>query len=700
MRIIAATRVRNEEDIIEAMVRHHAPLVDAHLVLDNASTDRTPEILRALRDEGLSVHVLEDGTAHFAEAEHNTTLYRLACGAFGADWVVFLDADEFIDPRGFANLSAVLAAVPDDVASVGMQLRNYEAGRNAAAGELNVLRRLTRRTVAPTDVWKVMVRGRADPDAVVVDSGNHQITLHGVVVAPLRQDAVVLAHYPSRSPLHWAGKAAVGRLRVLGAGERELGQGVASHYVPFFADVKADPRGWLARAEAAVLARADDPSLTEDPLPYRGAPLRYTRPVDFGARALASVLDVAEQIAAAHGRLLDAARPPPLRTQRYRRATLDEIAASGAALPDGRARVERHAWRDAETLEVPPFAFGSTDAPRSEVAEALRAEAPGGRFHRPPIASWVLRDALVHGKYGMVTIDDRAVDETLHHLPLHLLHGAGFADEAHLRLPDRPVAATLPVAYHLLACNQGNYFHWLIDALARFSAGHFASLGSAPQAPGGAVLLVPHLDVFWKWETLNALLAGDLPRLALAAEGMTFVQRLHYIPDLSGGGFLPHTALLDVFDAIASAFGHAPPGAARPWRRLYVARTDSQNRVLVNEAEVMARAERAGFTPVVLSGMSVLEQVRLFAEASHIVAPHGAGLTNLGFCRPGTAVCELHMDRYLNWAFRRLAARRGLRYGCLVGETVAEGAWVHSNTWRIDPNVVEAVLRDPRFLGT
>jgi capsular polysaccharide biosynthesis protein len=387
-------------------------------------------------------------------------------------------------------------------------------------------------------------------------------------------------------------------------------------------------------------------------------------------------------------------------TQRYRRRSLDEIAASGAAMLDGRPRAEPQPWLAPETLDVPPFAFGATGSPRAEVADALRAEASCGRLHLPAVPAWVLRDALVHGQYGAVTIDGAVVSETLSHQPLHLMPGAGFEDEHHLRLPQRPRAGTLPTAFHLLAGNVGNFFHWLVDALARFSARHFAALGTVPQAPGGPVLLVPQLDVFWKWETLNALVPAEVPRIALAAEGMMFVQRLLYLPDLSGGGVLPHRALLDAFDAIAaSVLGGDREVVARPWRRIYVARSDSGKRVLVNESEVIARAARAGFTPVVLSSLSVPEQVRLFAEASHILAPHGAGLTNLGFCRPGTAVCELHMDTYLHWAFRRLAALRGLRYGCLVGETVERGAWAHDNRWRIDPDAVDAVLRDPRFSG-
>jgi hypothetical protein len=92
--------------------------------------------------------------------------------------------------------------------------------------------------------------------------------------------------------------------------------------------------------------------------------------------------------------------------------------------------------------------------------------------------------------------------------------------------------------------------------------------------------------------------------------------------------------------------------------------------------------------------------VRLFAEATHILAPHGAGLTNLVFCRPGTAVCELQMDAYVHWGFRGLAALRRLRYGCVLGTVVgARTRWVHDDVWRVDPAAVAAVLAAPEFSG-
>ncbi len=393
-----------------------------------------------------------------------------------------------------------------------------------------------------------------------------------------------------------------------------------------------------------------------------------------------------------------APRPAPPDTMVYRSVSLWNISHDKAALADGRPLVERRPFLAASSLDVPAVAFGDTDFGRAGIT-LIPPDDPGAvRLERPPQPAYLVRNALVHGKYGVLTLGERAVEQTLPHLPTHLIPGAAREAGGDVRLPVLPVSATVHSAYHLLACNIDNYYHWLIDAISRFRPVEYAGFADDPETPSAPNLLIPTLDRFWKWESLALLVPRSLPQLPLTGEGRVFVQRLLFVPDLSGGAFRPHPELLAAFDAMRAAVLGATP--ARPSRRLYVSRADSGNRVLVNEAEVMARVERAGFTPVLLSKKPVAEQIRLFAEASHIIAPHGAGLTNIGFCQPGAALCELHMDSYVHWAFRRLAAMRGVRYGCILGTTLSRHpTWLHGSTWKIDLDALDGVLADPAFLG-
>ncbi|MCI6101295.1 MAG: glycosyltransferase family 2 protein [Selenomonas sp.] len=56
-KIVAISMVKNEMDIIESFVRHTLGFADLLIIADHKSTDRTREILEALRTEGLPLLV-------------------------------------------------------------------------------------------------------------------------------------------------------------------------------------------------------------------------------------------------------------------------------------------------------------------------------------------------------------------------------------------------------------------------------------------------------------------------------------------------------------------------------------------------------------------------------------------------------------------------------------------------------------------
>lgn len=62
---------------------------------------------------------------------------------------------------------------------------------------------------------------------------------------------------------------------------------------------------------------------------------------------------------------------------------------------------------------------------------------------------------------------------------------------------------------------------------------------------------------------------------------------------------------------------------------IYVSRTDANRRRIRNETELVDALAEFGFVKYVLSDLSFTDQIRLFADASVVVGPHGAGLTNV-----------------------------------------------------------------------
>jgi capsular polysaccharide biosynthesis protein len=74
-------------------------------------------------------------------------------------------------------------------------------------------------------------------------------------------------------------------------------------------------------------------------------------------------------------------------------------------------------------------------------------------------------------------------------------------------------------------------------------------------------------------------------------------------------------------------------------RKLFVTRNGAKTRKLLNAEKLMIALK--GWETITLEELPIREQVRCFSEASHVVSTHGAGLTNLLWCEPGTNVIEI-----------------------------------------------------------
>ena len=78
MRLAGVTIVRDECDIVEAFVRHNAAILDRLYVVDNRSSDATPEILRRLAAEGLPLSLGRDEDLPYYQGLKTTALVRTA----------------------------------------------------------------------------------------------------------------------------------------------------------------------------------------------------------------------------------------------------------------------------------------------------------------------------------------------------------------------------------------------------------------------------------------------------------------------------------------------------------------------------------------------------------------------------------------------------------------------------------------------
>jgi len=102
--LTAAMVIRNEEEFIEASIREILSWADQIVILDDASDDKTPEILEDLKEKykdkaPIHVHRPFDESIFFdAENELREMLWCELLPKYDHDWVIAIDTDETIDP--------------------------------------------------------------------------------------------------------------------------------------------------------------------------------------------------------------------------------------------------------------------------------------------------------------------------------------------------------------------------------------------------------------------------------------------------------------------------------------------------------------------------------------------------------------------------------------------------------------------------
>lgn len=217
----------------------------------------------------------------------------------------------------------------------------------------------------------------------------------------------------------------------------------------------------------------------------------------------------------------------------------------------------------------------------------------------------------------------------------------------------RPTALEGTTAVLTTLNADNNYHHWLHDLGSRVAL--LAKAGVQPDR-----YLINHGSRRWQLQCLEAW-GIPLDRVFVPSKNQHLQLERAIVP--TWGRKYPLLSPWAI-DWIA-AQGPAP---AQTGRRLYCPRTGESIRRLSNEDEVIRALKPLGFEVVDPGRLSIQDQWRTFAEAEVVVAPHGAALANIAFCRPGATVVEIMSPRFATPLFGRLAAIRGLRYGVVLGD--------------------------------
>ena len=170
------------------------------------------------------------------------------------------------------------------------------------------------------------------------------------------------------------------------------------------------------------------------------------------------------------------------------------------------------------------------------------------------------------------------------------------------------------------------YYHWVFDAMPKLSL-----LREAKLLESMNYFLVPNYLYSYQKQYLeyfgipaSKIINGELVKHIKA-------DKLYVASTVRIHDHHPKWSLDFLF---TSLFPHR--GRKQRSKRIYIARGDaSVNRKVINESELITRLKKYDFEIHHLSGMSIIEQARLFNAANVVVGAHGAGLSNLVFCQPG-----------------------------------------------------------------
>ena len=291
------------------------------------------------------------------------------------------------------------------------------------------------------------------------------------------------------------------------------------------------------------------------------------------------------------------------------------------------------------------------------------------------IRTGILEPAILHAAAAVLFVDGGKVRETRYGHSDAEFDGLE-ADLYGLRFCHTDKTAI--IGYNV---SWDNYYHWFAQCLP-------AIVHSVRVAGGDRCVLVVRALQPWQEESLRFLGLADMPRIEANVWKPYYFSKAIYCEYLGGhgGGYVS-----PYLDRVMAALARDVAVAEDRPRRLYVSRSDATRRPLANERAVEAVLRSRGFTVVVPSALSLVEQIRLFKGADVVVGPHGAGMTNIGFCRPGTKVLELMQSTFIRIFMTRIAqaARLDYRVECFGGEDREDPS---QQSWSVDiGRMMEAV---------
>ncbi|NDK55511.1 glycosyltransferase family 61 protein [Pontibacter fetidus] len=267
-----------------------------------------------------------------------------------------------------------------------------------------------------------------------------------------------------------------------------------------------------------------------------------------------------------------------------------------------------------------------------------------------------LREALILGNSGAIVQDGKVIVESVFDVS-RLAKSSAYKTPA-LLLPSYKQGLYTSVLHLPWATN--NNYHWFFDCLPR--------LYFVLQEVKEPVQVIMRRDLpAYMLQTLQFILQ-EYPQATVVYIGKHEKWQLEefILPSFMANtqsGYLPKEVGAWLRNKLWKGYGVQPTTLKK---RIYISRANAKTRRVLNEQELLPILAKHNFEIVRAEELSYQEQVQLFYTTETIVAPHGAGLTNLLFSE-NCKVLEFHPSNLIKTHYFLLCKGLGFEYSAIVG---------------------------------
>ena len=247
-----------------------------------------------------------------------------------------------------------------------------------------------------------------------------------------------------------------------------------------------------------------------------------------------------------------------------------------------------------------------------------------------------------------------------------------------------------------------HYGHWLYDNFARLGA--IAEFFELPLADLGQHfrICLGYADVKHPWledgspQRYHLQLAGFDDTNIVALPSFDWMRFKDVIVVSSMNNFAPPVPSIFMRPEVKNAFTVVAGSVEQSGcgKRIYVARTDTTNRLMSNEAEIADYlCEHHDFVSIECATLNAEQQVAAFRNAEIIVGPIGNAFMNLAFSNPDAQVIIMAPKETAIFMpyYQGIATAFGNKVTILAGETTKTAANLNHLEWKGD---LEALKRE------